>query len=186
VALGGEAKRYIDMEIKRQMEPTLTLLQELKKQGSETHEWLLGFWANGSGRPEGLFQRRMKDDDKWRAQMEEHKETVTQLVSDLCKAREFREKREAEEKERQEEEKRLKAERKKFWISVFWRVGLPAILGIFGLIGTGIVRAAPVVKILIDDYLQAHPRVSEQLKNKAQNESNQAHNGEQESSAPLY
>ena len=174
MALGEEAKRFIVAEIKRQMEPTHSLLEDLKNQGKETHEWQLSFWSNGSGRVPGFFQRRMVDDDKWRAQMDTHKETVTQLVEDLQKAREFRELREQETKDRH----------KRYW-SLFWKISGPVATALLGLLTWGAAKAAPVVKILIDDYLKAHPQVTEQLKNRAADSSDPSYADRQDSAMPL-
>jgi hypothetical protein len=138
-------------EVNKQIEPVKKLLTEL-------HEWQLAFWANGSGRVPGFFQRRIQDDDRWRATVDDHKTKVDTLIYDLCKAREFREKRE-------EEEKVQRQKRHDFWISIFWKVGLPIALGICSIVGTGIVKATPIIKILWEDYLRAHPAVTQQMKN---------------------
>lgn len=140
-------------EVNRQMEPIKDMLAEL-------HDWQLAFWSNGSGRVPGFFQRRIQDDDRWRETVEDHKSKVDTLIGDLCKAREFREKREEEEKER-------KQKRREFWMGIFWKAGLPFILFVVSAAAAGVVKAAPVIKILWDDYLRAHPQVTERLKNTA-------------------
>jgi hypothetical protein len=148
-------------EVSRQLEPTHSLLQQL-------HEWQLAFWSNGSGRVPGFFQRRMKEDDTWRGEaatkldtLANHKESVDKFILELRLARDFREKREQEAKERQEKFK----ERLKF---LTIKVALPIVVAILGLIGIAIKQSVPVIKILIDDYLKAHPLASERIKNLSQ------------------
>lgn len=147
-------------EVTRQVKPFAEALQAL-------HEWQLAFWSNGSGRVPGFFQRRMQEDDRRNKEIDlrhgeilqevnkltDHKQAVDAFIVELRLAREFRERRESEAKTR-----------RNFWIL---KVGVPVVVGVLGLLGVLARQAAPVVKILWDDYLHAHPVVTEQLRNRA-------------------
>lgn len=147
--LGEEAKRYIMAEVTRQVQPMHDLLQSVK-------EWQLSFWSNGSGRPPGFFQNRMKEDDHWRAEitgkvedLNTHKATVDLFINELRLSRKFLEEKEMEAKER-----------RRFYLL---KVALPIVLGILSIVGIIVKQAVPVVKIIWDNYLHSHPVVSEQL-----------------------
>ena len=152
MALGGEQKRFIVEEIKRQNEPMHDILRKL-------HEWQLSFWSNGSGRVPGFFQNRMKtDDDRYHA-LKEETSSQSILLEDvktfMTEIRTIREERTKAEAERQKRHAR------------YWTVA--KVVG--GLLVSALLWGAketyPVVKILVDDYLRAHPYVTEQLKNRA-------------------
>jgi len=149
-----QLEKLIMAEVSRQLEPTHTLLQQLK-------EWQLAFWSNGSGRPPGFIQNRIiSEDQRYREIADEvktltdHKSTVDSFIVELRLAREFREKREKEAKDR-----------RNFWIV---KVALPVTLGILSLLGLAIKQTAPVIQILWEDYLKAHPEVTERIKNISQ------------------
>jgi hypothetical protein len=151
-----EIKRLIMAEVSRQMGPVQEVLKKL-------HEWQLAFWSNGSGRPPGFFQTRIKEDDRRYSEMldevsklTDHKAAVDAFIIELRLAREFREKREDEDKQR----------RKMYW-GLVWKIGGPIGTGLLALLSWGAAKATPVIKILIDDYLQAHPHAMEQIKNSA-------------------
>lgn len=144
-------------EVAKQLEPMHTLLTSVK-------DWQLSFWSNGSGRPPGFFQTRMKEDDAWRSDistkvenLNNHKDVVDKFITELRLAREFRELREKEAKER-----------RRFYLL---KVALPIVLAILSVIGIAVKQTVPVVKIIWENYLHSHPVVGEELQKMSQQSS---------------
>ena len=146
-------------EVARQLKPTHSLLTAL-------HEWQLSFWSNGSGRPEGFFQGRIKSDDlRYRRLEEETKEqsnTLEELKDFMLEQRITREERVLAEKEKAERHVR-------YWTFGKWALGIigPALIAVLTWIAH---EASPVLRILWEDYLRAHPVVTERLRNHAESE----------------
>jgi hypothetical protein len=109
------------------------------------HDWQLGFWSNGSGKPPGFFQMRMKEDDARNRRVEEYIE--------LAETRQI------------EKEDRVK-QREKRW--GFWKpiVGW-VVTGFMGGLVTFSIwfvpRAFHVIDVLWHDYERYHPAVRQQL-----------------------
>lgn len=59
---------------------------------------------------------------------------------------------------------------RKFWRDMLFKVVVPVLGGILGLIGWGIKEAAPTFKILFEEYVHAHPAVEDRMKNHTANE----------------
>ena len=159
-------------EVAKQMQPLQATLQKV-------HEWQLGWWSNGSkDRPPGFFQNRMKEDDRWRDEVRSQVDRLSanraadaKFILELRMARKFREQREAEAKAR-----------RNFWIV---KVGVPVLVAILGLIGVAVKVSAPIIKVLVDDYLRAHPYVTEHLKKQNSSELDPAYAGDHRNSADL-
>ena len=149
-------------EITRQLQPTLTLFGSFEKALKDLHEWQLGFWSNGSGRPPGQFQTRIKQDDERYHRLET--ETKGQSLI-LTEVRDFMIGQVEARKAREEAEQKHAERVRKAVLVAKWAAG-----AIFALLSWGAAKAIPVVKILVDDYLRAHPYVSKQLRDKASND----------------
>ena len=168
--LGEEQKRFIVDEVKRQVEPTHTLLQKLS-------EWQLAFWSNGSGRPPGFFQSRIKEDDHRYKELDD-KTDAQNVVLDDVKCFMIEQRAVRVERERAEAERRKRHAR-------YWTVAkVVATAPVLGLAGWIVTKAIPVAKILIEDYLKAHPYVSERLKNRSSVESSPVLSSTQQSDLP--
>jgi hypothetical protein len=132
-------KRIVEMEVAEQLKPMAAKIDSM-------HDWQLGFWSNGSGKPEGFFQRRMREDDKRNAMIDNFVKTA--------------------EKRQIELEDRV-LQREKIW--QFWKPILKwagtgfgtAILGLVCWIGP---KAAHVGFILWQDYMKSHPDAAQQIK----------------------
>lgn len=143
-------------EVTRQLIPFETSLKAL-------HEWQLSFWSNGTGRPPGFFQSRIKADDERYKQLEDETKEQSGI---LAKVHDFMVSQVARAEAREKAEKE-RADRHKLYMSLLWKVGAPIAGAILSLVGWGVSKAAPVVKILIDDYLKAHPYVTEELQKRS-------------------
>jgi hypothetical protein len=143
-------------------------MDEVSKQLKPIHEWQLSFWSNGSGRPPGFFQMRVKaDDERYDRMALEQKKTVDSLgeVTDFVKN--YRQRR--EERER----------RWKFWAPIMKRVLIGAATVLITLAGWAFSRIEPIVKILWEDYLRAHPMVIQKMKTISVNTSEPVYAGRQ-------
>lgn len=141
-----EIRRFIVAEIASQIKPFSDMLKAM-------HDWQLGFWSNGSGQPEGFFQRRMREDDARNVK-----------VMDFINTAQIRQ-IEAETRKKIEEENELEAakiravrdKRLAPWRKLAWGAASLVLAGALGL-------TVRVIKIIAQDYLESHPRVTEQLK----------------------
>lgn len=158
-------------ELATHMEP---VLEELK----HARDWRLGFWSNGSkDRPIGFFQRRMQQDDERNAQLNKDLEKQTAIADRLDKYVA------AQITRREYLDKQLM----RLWTVVKWVgpiVGT-AILGLATWVGPHALKAA---QIIWQDYLQAHPAVTQKLKNDVGTDAQPAYSQKQkppeESSTP--
>jgi len=153
-------RKMIVAEVAAQLKPFAKMLDELKVITGELRDWQFGFWSNGSGRPPGFFQSRMKEDDKRR---QEEDTRHAQVKEDL---------REQNEKLAPlvayiEEHRILKEHRDARWVR-WW----PVIKWVGGgiascLLGLTIWLAPKVVKvggILWDEYKKYHPEVTQKIR----------------------
>lgn|ERR1700733_624315 len=135
-------------------------MAEVSKQVQPLHDWQLAFWSNGSGRPPGFFQTRIKSDDerfgRLQAETKEQSEVLKRLDTNLTEIT-LEKKIEAAAKER-------RAKRFAFWFPIVKWV----VVGLTGAMITvgswAFTKIEPVVKILWDDYLTAHPDVNRKVK----------------------
>src|ERR1700679_1281452 len=136
--LKSEIRSWIMAEVTSQLKPFGDRLAEM-------HDWQLGFWSNGSGRPVGFFQRRMKEDD----------ERNTRVINFINNAEQKL--LEAETRKRVEEERcEARAEKWRKWAPVVkWTSGILSALIIAFSIWVGS-KAVAVVEILWKDYLNTH------------------------------
>jgi hypothetical protein len=107
-------------------------------------------YSNGSGGPPGYLETARAEDNKRFEQLFEMKEQLDQTKEFLAVLRDREEQKE---------------KRRRFWMGVLWKVGAPIGTGLIGLLSWGASKAAPVLHILWDDYLRAHPLTMERLKN---------------------
>lgn len=153
------------------------VVEEVSKQIRPIHDWMLGFWANGSGRPPGYFQMRVKSDDERYARLESETRNQSDTL-DILKdfMQEQRLSREAREKA--ERDRRIRHAR--YWSVAKWALGIvgPALLGLCTL---AYQHLAPVLQILWEDYLKAHPAVTTRLKDLSSENSEPAYAGRQRS-----
>jgi hypothetical protein len=149
VPLGEEAKRFIMDEVTRQVTPMQRLLQNVQ-------EWQLSFWSNGSGKPPGFFQNRMKtDDDRFRA-LKEETENQSVLLEDMkAFMTEMRTRR---------DERDRRDVRHRWLIGILVTIGLAIAGGIYS-------QFVPAIKAIMEDYYQRHPKAMIQ-RNSSENESN--------------
>jgi hypothetical protein len=142
-----ELRSIVEQEVTKQMKP---FADQMKK----VHDWQLGFWSNGSGRPPGFFQMRMKEDDERNQQVKEDLAKATAVAARLDdfvnEQRILREHRQA---------------RWRFWWPIIKWVGGGLGTTVLGLAVWACAHIAPVVRILWEDYLKYHPGVTQQLKN---------------------
>jgi hypothetical protein len=140
-------RRIVAAEVNQQLKPFAETLKAV-------HKWQLSFWSNGSNGPLGFFQMRMREDDERNAQIKDDlkkQNDIADRLDDYIK-----------------EQKTLKEHREQRWKTwgpiIKWAGGImgTAIVGLATWLGPKIVKAA---NVLIDDYLQHHPSVTEQLKN---------------------
>lgn len=132
------------------------VVDEITKHLKPMHDWMLGFWSNGSGRPPGFFQMRVKQDD----------ERYERLASETADQSKVLSKVDAYVTEEMTLRKH-RAERWKFWWpKIQWLLGGVGIvlLAIVGWVGP---HAVKVVDILWQDYLRYHPGLSTDLKKAA-------------------
>ena len=133
----------------------------LSKELEPFRNWMLGFWSNGSkDRPPGFFQMRVKADDERYARLEMETKSQSEtlkVVEQFMAAQAIRATaREKEEQDRKEQRARNLA-------LVRWIAGI-VIPALFAVLAWGYHATEPVIKILWEDYLKAHPFVTEQLK----------------------
>ena len=174
------------------LKPTHSLIEELGDAVRSVEKWQLGFWSNGSGQIPGFFQNRMKLDDHRYESLKGETDKQTEVLERMntfmigqTAARKVRESLERRQREAEAEVEAKRAERRKFWLGILLKVGTPILGGILTLLGWGLHKAAPVIQILIDDYMRAHPYVSEQLKNRSSNEQDPRYADRQQSDLPL-
>lgn len=146
-------------------------MAEVAKQVKPLHDWMLAFWSNGSDRPPGFFQMRIKaDDDRYNRLAEaqaERNEVQKGQAGALKDLQEFvvyyKAKQKAEEDRKDAFHKRVR-----FWLPIVKWVGggIFALLVIIG--GWAVHRTAAVAKFLWEDYLHTHPVVTQQIQNLSQ------------------
>lgn len=133
-------------EVAKQLKPFLDTL-------TRVHDWQLSFWSNGSGRPPGFFQSRMKDDDERNARVKKDLadqnsklEPVVAYIEDQRALKQHRD------------------ERWKFWWpKIQWAIGGIA-TGLLALVAWLGPHVAHVVDILWRDYEHYHPGLSDEIK----------------------
>jgi hypothetical protein len=132
-------KRIVEMEVAEQLKPMNLKLEAM-------HDWQLGFWSNGSGRPEGFFQRRMKEDDKRNTMLEDFVKTAQQ---------------------RQIESEARKLQREKIW--QFWK---PILKWAGGGLSTALIaltcwlgpKVVNIAIIIYGELEKTHPAMTEKIK----------------------
>ena len=136
-------------------------MNEVSAQIKPLHDWMLSFWSNGSGRPPGFFQMRVKaDDERYERLAAEQRKTVESLETVTDFVRTFNTRQKEQEDRQKEKEKRLAF----WWPIAKWVLGGIVAAGL-GLGSWAITRIEPVLKILWEDYIKAHPVVMEKMKN---------------------
>ena len=142
----AEIRRIVVEEVAKQMKPFVETLNKI-------HDWQLSFWSNGSGRPPGFFQGRMKQDDERNAQV---KKDVADQNSKLEPVVAFI-----------NEQRILKEHRSRrwkfWWPKIQWALGgfATSLLALVAWLGP---HVANVINILWQDYERYHPGLSEQIK----------------------
>lgn len=141
-------RRMVMEEVSEQLKPFKDMLKAV-------HDWQYSFWSNGSNRPPGFFQMRMKQDDERNRQLKDDLKVQTEVskeIADFIREEKFR-----------------KEQREKSW--VFW---LPIIKWGGTALGTGILavltwigsQSLPFFRFLWEDYLRYHPAMVEKLKDR--------------------
>lgn len=136
------------------MEEVSAQLKPIKDMLENVHDWQLSYWSNGSGRPLGFYQMRMKEDDRRNEQIKNDLKTQTDITSDI-----------ADYVRKEKEEKERWAKRWEFWLPIIkWAVPVlgTALLGTAAWIGA---HALPVIGFLWQDYVKHHPE-AEQINRK--------------------
>ncbi len=140
-------------EVARQLRPFQDAIDGLRDAVTIIHDWQTGFWSNGSGRPPGFFQMRMREDDERnkliKDDLQKKDEKLDPVVAYI------------------EEQRILKEHR-----AQVWKVWGPILKWSGGLLCTGIVGVTTwafphlirVGEVLWDDYLKDHPAVVQKLK----------------------
>ena len=157
-------------------------MAEVSKQIQPLHEWMLAFWSNGSGRPPGFFQMRIKADDERYGRLSKEMDKQSEVLERLdVNMQEI-----AAEKKLEAERKKIEAERKEErdkriarWLPVVKWVASVLASAMIALASWGAVKIEPVLRVLWLDYLRAHPLAEKQLKNMSQEEHEPAYSGKQ-------
>ena len=146
-------RRIVVAEVASQLKPFADQLKVLEFSQKESRDWQLSFYSNGVGVKEGLFQRRIREDDVHRqevkAALKVQDDKIEPLVSYVWRLKIRQEMRDE-----------------------FWRKWGPAIKWTARSVGASILAAtiwiAPhawsIGKILWMDYLKYHPALAEQIK----------------------
>lgn len=133
------------------------VMAEVSKQIQPLHDWMLAFWSNGSGRPPGFFQMRIKADDERYGRLERETEKQSEVLERLDENL----KTIASDKKAETDRKAKRAEFIATWLPLARWVGA----GIGGILiflaGFAYQQISPVLKNLWDDYRHAHPIVQE-------------------------
>lgn len=142
----AELERRIVAEVAKQLKPFLDML-------TRAHDWQLSFWSNGSDRPPGFFQSRMKEDDERNRQVKkdlaDQNSKLEPIVAFINEQRILKEHR---------------SRRWKFWWpKIQWALGgfATSLLALVAWLGPHVVH---VVDILWQDYEHYHPGLSDQIK----------------------
>lgn len=157
--LPDEVRAAIVLEVNSQLNPLKETVDRLDKT-------VRSLYRNGSGGPPGYLETARAEDNEWKekllAVVEKHSEQLDQtedFVTTYNALQEFL---------HTQTERRQKFI--KFWAPKIWKVG--ASLAVSGMIGCGTLlhKAMPVMQILWEDYLRAHPAAATQLKNVTTNQ----------------
>lgn len=143
----SEVKKIVEREISNQLKPL--------------HEWQLSFWSNGSGRPLGFFQMRMREDDERYRLLIKYQEEQKQ---ELMRQSEVADRMDDELKAQANDRTRKKERWDRWWPIAKWVGGGIGTLALGGATWLTI-HAVPIAHILWEDYLHYHPSVTQQLKN---------------------
>lgn len=147
---------------------------EVSKQIQPLHEWMLGFWSNGSGRPPGFFQMRIKADDDRFERL--RKETETQ--SEVLKRLDANMQEIAAQKKAEDERKERMAKRIAFWLPILRLVGSGILAVLLALVGWLGPKAVRIVDVLWEDYMKAHPITEQKIKNISRGDSDPVYSRE--------
>lgn len=179
-------KDIVMIEVAKQIKP---IADEVRA----AREWQLSFWSNGSGRPPGYFQTRVKEDDarytalatETAKQSDLLENRYEQLATETVNQSKMLDQLQTETAKQSvalatvsdfvktanirqlESEFRKKASEKR------WRSWKPILVWAGSILGPALLGfiiwlghiMVPIVHVLIDDYLRTHPLVMERLKN---------------------
>jgi len=140
-------------------------MEEVSKQIGPLHEWQLAFWSNGSGRPLGYFQMRVKADDERFGRLADETKEQSEILRELKENMQVIALEKKVDLALKEERTKKLAKR---WPIIKWALG---IIGTAALTlgGWTIHKVEPVLEILLkdfwSDYQKAHPISSEKIKN---------------------
>jgi hypothetical protein len=139
-------KRIAAEEVRTELAPVLAALAKL-------NSWKLSLWANGSGGPPGYLEKARQEDDERYGRllaMAQESSAARTCMNNFMSLHEDREKRWDETK------------------SKLFKIGWKAAVGLFAVfmavMGWAYHATAPVLKILWEDYLRAHPIAEQKLK----------------------
>jgi hypothetical protein len=162
------------------------IVAEVTKHTQPLKDWMYAFWSNGDkSRPPGFFQSRIAADDLRFAHLQDETNKQTEILDKVDEFIKLSNARQFESEERQKrKEKRI----------AFW---LPIAKWVLGGIGTALLAfiiwaahaVVPVVKVLWEDYLKAHPVAQQRIKNLSYSTEpvvSYSQKPSQDASAPLY
>lgn len=119
---------------------------------------LRSLYSNGSEGPPGYLEMLRKEDDERYGRLTE---------ASREQAKDIKEIKEVILLQKDREERKSIFTKKA--LKIGWKVVAVILAGLGSLIGWGVHQTVPIVKILIDDYIKAHPMVMERMKHVSQN-----------------
>lgn len=126
-------------ELRRQLVEVKDAVKDLTREAGDNRDWRLGFWSNGSGRPEGFFQMRIKADDKRYEDLLGDVRILKGGMKTLLDAQ------------------KLAVARRGIWTWWAKYVLAPVLVAVLLGIGAATYRLVPVIETLWDDYMEYHP-----------------------------
>ena len=151
--LPDEVKAAIMLEVHSQLSPLKATVDRLDKT-------LHSLYRNGEG-GEGYLERARAEDEEWKSEL---RGVVGKHGDQLDKIDDFVNTYNTLQIELQNRKKR-REELWKFWGPKIWQMAGAIAIAICSVTGWAYHEISPVVKVLWQDYLRAHPVVASQLKN---------------------
>ena len=141
-------------EVIRHINPLKVALEKMSSVLDRATSTLRTLYSNGSGGPPGYLEVAREEDDERYNRLEKASLSQAEDIKVIKETLLLTKDREARRAEMT----------KKVW-KIGWKIGAALLAGLASLIGWGWHQTAPVIKILIDDYMKAHPMVMERMKN---------------------
>jgi len=146
----NEIRRIVVDEVHNQVGPLKSTVDRLDRT-------VRSLYSNGSGGPPGFLEVAREEDKKRQGELDGK-------LDDLLEYKNKMEVFIAVSKERDE----VREKRRKMLWGLLWKIGGPIGVAIISILGWIYHASLPVIQILWQDYLHAHPAVMHELKNLSQ------------------